>query len=191
MACGTPGRGSAISSARRMRWKTSLLSRRGTKRVQQGHTFPPRFLSRQACSAMCLVGILFIIFPLNLINPRSVMNLEIPIKHIITDQRRAGGGWQGLLTATQGVWLCRAVLSEPGSWGWVGLGSGPGAPPLPGKVKSDPWGCRPLGVMFTSLAHRAGDSTWPRPPAGLGGMGWVRIPPPSQEDAVSRLVWVT
>lgn len=29
-ACGTPGRGSAISSARRMRWKTSLLSRRGT-----------------------------------------------------------------------------------------------------------------------------------------------------------------
>ena len=72
------------------------------------------------------VGILFIIFPLNLINPRSVMNLEIPIKHIITDQRRAGGGWRGLLTAAQGVWVCGAVLSEPGPWGRVGLRSGPG-----------------------------------------------------------------
>ena len=49
------------------------------------------------------VGILFIIFPLNLINPRSVMNLEIPIKHIITDQRRAGGGNAGGLVASWGV----------------------------------------------------------------------------------------
>ena len=52
----------------------------------------------------------------------------------------------------------------------------------------------PLGVTLTSLAHRAGDSSLPTPPAGLGGVEWVRtdpwIPPLSQEVAVSRLVWM-
>lgn len=42
------------------------------------------------------VGIFFIIFPLNLINPHSVMNLEVSIKHIITNQHRAGGSWRHL-----------------------------------------------------------------------------------------------
>ena len=119
------------------------------------------------------VGILFIIFPLNLINPRSVMNLEIPIKHIITDQRRAGGAWRGLLTAAQGVWVCGAVLSEPGPWGRVGLARGPDTPPLPGKVKSDLWGCCPPGCDAHQPCpqgwrlHLAEASCW----AWWGGVG--------------------
>lgn len=74
------------------------------------------------------------------------MNLEIPIKHIITDQRRAGGGWQGLLAATPRVFGCAGLscLNQAPGAGW-GSGVVTGAPPLPGKVKSDPWGCYPPG----------------------------------------------
>lgn len=65
-------------------------------------------LPQQACSVMCPVGISFIIFPLHLINPHPVMNLEISIKHIITNQHRAGGSWW-LLTAGRAVRL----------WAWT------------------------------------------------------------------------
>lgn len=64
------------------------------------------------------VGIFFIIFPLNLINPHPVMNLEISIKHTITNQCRAGCWW--LLTVCWCfVWLYCLICS--------GL-----APPCPG-----------------------------------------------------------
>lgn len=48
--------------------------------------FHPLLLPQQGCSFMCPVGIFFIIFPLNLINPHSVMNLEISIKHTVANQ---------------------------------------------------------------------------------------------------------
>ena len=143
---------------------------------------------------MCPVGILFIIFPLNLINPHSVMNLEISIKHIITDQRGAGGGWRGLLTAAQGVWLCGAIWLDPGPGAGWGSGAVLGPHLFPGRSRVTRGVGAPLGVTLTSLAHRAGDSSLPTPPAGLGGVEWVRtdpwIPPPSQEEAVSQLVWM-
>lgn len=88
---------------------------------------------------MCLVGISFIIFPLNLINPHPIMNLEISIKHIITNQHRAGGSWR-LLTAGQAVRLWAGALAPP-----AGLTRGPGAPSLLGYVERDPWGSL-LGV---------------------------------------------
>lgn len=54
------------------------------RRVRAAHT--PASCS--FCAAVLLFcvsgGMLFIIFPLDLINPRSVMSLEISIKHIVT-----------------------------------------------------------------------------------------------------------
>lgn len=64
------------------------------------------------------VGIFFIIFPLNLINPHPVMNLEISIKHTITNQCRAGCWWL-LAVCWCFVWLNCFICS--------GL-----APPCPG-----------------------------------------------------------
>lgn len=95
-------------------------------------------LPQQACSVMCPVGISFIIFPLHLINPHPVMNLEISIKHIITNQRRAGGSWR-LLTAGCAVRLWAWTPAPP-----VGLTRSPGAPSLPSNVRKGP--SRSLGV---------------------------------------------
>lgn len=96
---------------------------------------------------MCPVGILFIIFPLNLINPRSVMNLwKFLLNTSLLISAGLVGGWQGLLTATQGVWLCRAVLSEPGSWGWVGLGEWSWRPTSSWESQERPVGLLPTWV---------------------------------------------
>lgn len=56
------------------------------------------------------VGIFFIIFPLNLINPHPVMNLEISIKHTITNQCRAGCWWL-LAVCWCFVWLYCLICS--------------------------------------------------------------------------------
>jgi hypothetical protein len=55
-------------------------------------------------------GIFFIIFPLNLINPHPVMNLEISIKHTITNQCRAGRWWL-LAVCWRFVWLSCFICS--------------------------------------------------------------------------------
>lgn len=92
------------------------------------------------------------------------MNLEIPIKHIITDQRRAGGAGRASYShagrlAVQGCLVC------PGSWGLGGGLEWSWRPHLfLGKSRATCGVVAHLGVMFTSLAHRAGDSTWLRPP---------------------------
>lgn len=56
-------------------------------------------------------GIFFIIFPLNLINPHPVMNLEISIKHTITNQCRAGRWWL-LAVCWRSVWLYCFICSD-------------------------------------------------------------------------------
>lgn len=72
---------------------------------------------------MCPAGIFFIMFPLHLINPHSVMNLEISIKHIVANQHGTGGGWW-LPTPVRGVGCAgqtRPALGlgagSPASWG--------------------------------------------------------------------------
>lgn len=110
--------------------------------------FHPLFLPPQACAVTCPVGISFIIFPLNLINPHPVMNLEISIKHIVTNHR-AGGSWR-LLTAAQAAWSssgpghrprrrgsggsCRTVPSGGGA-ARAGCSAAPpaGSPPTRGR----------------------------------------------------------
>lgn len=59
------------------------------------------------CSFMAPKGTFLIISPRNLINLHSVMNLEISIKNIITNQDRIESS-QGLLIALQWqeVWVC-------------------------------------------------------------------------------------
>lgn len=59
------------------------------------------------CSFMAPKGAFLIISPRNLINLHSVMNLEISIKNIITNQDRIQSS-QGLLIALQWqeVWVC-------------------------------------------------------------------------------------
>ena len=104
------------------------------------------------------------------------MNLEISIKHIITNQRRAGGGF----LRPSGCLAVSAALSDLGPGrrppGQLGLRSGPGTPPLLGKVKSDPCGgsrgvVTALGVMFSGPSYGAGSCISPRPRAGLRGGG--------------------
>lgn len=59
--------------------------------VWPGRAFSSLLLPQQGCSLMCPVGIFFIISPLDLINPHSVMNLEISIKHTVANQHGTGG----------------------------------------------------------------------------------------------------
>ena len=70
--------------------------------VGQIHTSPPAPPATAGCPCMCPVGIFSIIFPLNLINPRSVMTLEISIKHTVADRHRPGGGG-GFLRLCRGM----------------------------------------------------------------------------------------
>lgn len=70
-------------------------------------------LATAGCSFMCPVGIFFIISPLDLINPHSVMNLEISIKHTVANQHGTSG-------AAASCGRAGSRLSRPG----LGLGAG-------------------------------------------------------------------
>lgn len=137
-------------------WRTQQslgsLARGQTRSVLECPRFHPLLPPQQACSVMCPVGISFIIFPLHLINPHPIMNLEISIKHIITNQHRAGGSWR-LLTAGRAVRLGGRAPAPP-----AGLSRGPGAPSLLRHVGRDLGGSSgggaTLGMMLSGQSCR-------------------------------------
>lgn len=178
-AGGSPGL-SALEGA----VQTCSVSSGQTRRSRQVRPFPP-LPRRQARSVMCPVGILFIIFPLNLINPHPVMNLEISIKHIATNQPRAGGGFPWLCRALGCAGLARLTLgrgtSRPGP---PGLGvvpaprlfSGRSGVLVPGWWFS--WGCGCSGRATDWPPRLTEDTCWVQGAARTDP--WIC--PPSEED---------
>lgn len=110
------------------------------------------------------LGILFIIFPLHLIKPHSVMNLEISIKHISTERRGPGGGRR--LRAPCGGGRAGLSPSAPArSCLQQGLGRGPGPSSPPWRTTRDPCGSShglspwaTLSPAYTQLAGSRGPS---------------------------------
>lgn len=98
----------------RVQQQSQLLSRGQARGVLAGpYVFIPPSPATAGLLFMYPVGIFFIIFPLNLINPHPVMNLEISIKHTITNQCRAGRWWL-LAVCWCFVWLYCFICSGRG-----------------------------------------------------------------------------
>lgn len=117
--CAAPQDPAAIFPLEDAAGRICSLSSEPAWRVPVGPHFPPPHPLTAARPVMWPLGMFFIIFPLNLINPHSVMNLEISIEHIITNQHRTGSSWR-LHTAVQGSRLGWAASPKPGQ---RGLGS--------------------------------------------------------------------